>query len=556
MLRGSGFSSRGRIFCIAAALAAVLLYLAPLGSYPLMEPDEGRYAEIPREMIESGDYVTPRLNYVKYFEKPALLYWANAANFKIFGENEFAARLFPALCALGGAAVTAAFGATLYGRRAGLIAGAVTATSLLYFVVGTLNITDMPLTFFLTLAFASFYAAHVRRERRLYALFYLACALAVLAKGLVGVVLPGAVIFLYILITREWKLFVEPLYLPGIILFFAVCAPWFVMVCRENPDFFHFFFVQEHFLRYTTKMHGRYEPFWYFLPMVPAGLVPWAAFLPPLLSRRSVLRSPESAEQKRANIYLLLWCGVILLFYSMSDSKLIPYIVPCLPPLALLAGADVDRMASTGTWHGGALWWLAAEAVLLGGGLVAAALLSGEYVNSSQALAIVLRAVPAMLAMPLAVWFFGRKDGGAAVRALAVCALVFIWGLQGLYGVVAPTRTLKDAAQAVNVMYRAGDTVAAYDEILQGLSFYTGRRVMCVAERGELEFGASKPEAEGWFPTKEGFLEMWNSGEKNFILVVEKGGRFDSLFPDGRTGASSMVEAGDYLVLVKRKDVE
>ncbi len=153
MLAFDKFSSdslRGvRFFVIAAA--AVLLYLVPIGAYPLMEPDEGRYAEIPREMVESGDFVTPRLNYVKYFEKPALLYWANAANFAIFGQNEFAARLFPALCALAGAATTAVFEASLYGRCAGFIAGAVTTTSLLYFAIGTINITDMPLTFFLTL---------------------------------------------------------------------------------------------------------------------------------------------------------------------------------------------------------------------------------------------------------------------------------------------------------------------------------------------------------------------------------------------------------------------
>lgn len=257
----SSTSSRGARFCVVTALAAVLLYLAPLGSYPLMEPDEGRYAEIPREMVESGDFVTPRLNYVKYFEKPVLLYWANAANFMLFGENEFAARLFPALCALGGVFVTAAFGASLYGRRAGFIAGAVTATSLLYFAIGTINITDMPLTFFLTLAFASFYTARTSGRKRWYVVFYLASALAVLTKGLVGVFLPRLVIFVYILLTREWRLFVEPLYLPGLLLFFAACVPWFWLVCRENPDFFRFFFVQEHFLRYTTKMHGRYEPF-------------------------------------------------------------------------------------------------------------------------------------------------------------------------------------------------------------------------------------------------------------------------------------------------------
>lgn len=554
----SSTSSRGARFCVVAALAAVLLYLAPLGSYPLMEPDEGRYAEIPREMVESGDFVTPRLNYVKYFEKPVLLYWANAANFILFGENEFAARLFPALCALGGVFVTAAFGASLYGRRAGFIAGAVTATSLLYFAIGTINITDMPLTFFLTLAFASFYTARTSGRKRWYVVFYLASALAVLTKGLVGVFLPGLVIFVYILLTREWRLFVEPLYLPGLLLFFAACVPWFWLVCRENPDFFRFFFVQEHFLRYTTKMHGRYEPFWFFLPLLPAGLAPWTAFLPSLLSRRSVIRAPRCDSERRANIYLLLWAGLILLFFSMSDSKLIPYIVPCLPPIAVLIGADIDRMIAERQWHGGALAWLAGEAVLLGGGLVAAAALCGDYADTAQTMRVVVKAVPALAAMPLLAWFFtsrGRGDFDRAAKALVLCALLFTWGLQGLYSIIAPTRTLKNVAELVNAERRGGETIAVYDEVAQGLSFYCRARVMTVGELGELEYGAKQPEGEGWFPDRSWFLRIWDSGARDIILVVEKGGRYDSLFEGRETNASKTIDAGEYIILIKRKDV-
>lgn len=554
----SSDSSRSVRFFVIAAAAAILLYLVPLGAYPLMEPDEGRYAEIPREMAESGDFVTPRLNYVKYFEKPPLLYWANAANFAIFGQNEFAARLFPALCALAGAATTAVFGASLYGRRAGFIAGAVTATSLLYFVIGTINITDMPLTFFLTLAFASFYTARTSGRKRWYLLFYLASALAVLTKGLVGVLLPGLVIFVYILVTREWRLFIEPIYLPGLILFFAAAVPWFWLVCRENRDFFHFFFIQEHFLRYTTKMHGRYEPFWFFLPLLPAGLAPWTAFLPALLSRRSVIRAPRCDSERRANIYLLLWAGLILLFFSMSDSKLIPYIVPCLPPLAVLIGADIDRMLSDKRWHGGALAWLTGEAVLLGGALAAAAALGGEYANTAQTLHVVVKAVPALAAMPLLAWFFtsrGRRDFDGAAKALVICALLFTWGLQGLYSIIAPTRTLKNVAELVNAERRGGETIAVYDEVAHGLSFYSKTRVMTVDELGELAYGAKQPEGEGWFPDKSRFLRMWDSGAHDIILAVEKGGRYDSLFKGRETNASKTIDAGKYIILVKRKDV-
>ncbi|MFR5881674.1 MAG: ArnT family glycosyltransferase [Cloacibacillus evryensis] len=187
--------SKRNIFFIAIAAALVLLYIVPLGSYPLMEPDEGRYAEIPREMIESGNYITPMLNYVKYFEKPVFL--LDKRRQPYLQAEQFAAR-GTALCALAGALATGMLGAFIYGRIAGFIAGVVTATSLLYFAIGTINITDMPLSFFLTLAFASFYAAHVKEEKKYYLLFNFACAMALLTKGLIGVVLPGAVIFHYL----------------------------------------------------------------------------------------------------------------------------------------------------------------------------------------------------------------------------------------------------------------------------------------------------------------------------------------------------------------------
>ena len=166
-----------------AALFIILVYIAPLGSYRLMEPDEGRYAEIPREMIETGNYVTPMLNYVKYFEKPAMLYWMNAVSFQVFGQNEFAARFPSALCGLLGILATGLLAASVFGFWPGIIASVVTATSLLYFAISSINITDMPLTFFLTLAMAAFYVGHTKRDRRWYLLFYAAMALGLDCGG-------------------------------------------------------------------------------------------------------------------------------------------------------------------------------------------------------------------------------------------------------------------------------------------------------------------------------------------------------------------------------------
>lgn len=546
--------SRRRFLYLAIAAAIVLLYIVPLGSYPLMEPDEGRYAEIPREMIASGNYITPMLNYVKYFEKPVFLYWMNAASFHVFGQNEFAARIGTALCALAGAGVTAWLGTLMFGIHAGALAGIVLSTSLLYFAVGTINITDMALSFFLTLTFAAFYAAQKTGNKRWYLAFYFGAAMAVLTKGLVGFVLPGAVILCFILLTRRWKLFYEPLYIPGILLFFAVVMPWFYLVCRDNPDFFRFFFIQEHFLRYTTKMHHRYEPFWYFLPMIPAGLMPWTAFFFALFSKKSVMRSPETAEDRSAVIYLLLWSGVILLFFSVSDSKLIPYIVPCLPPLAVLIGADMVRMAKDRAWHGGVLQTLCVLGGLLGAGLIAYPFFGSEA-SFSQAVPISLNAGLPLIFGPLLAWYLTsprRRDFSMAVRTLCFCSLIFVAGLLGVYQILAPTRTMKDVSDVIIKEMKPGDTIVAYDEVLQGIPFYTKQRVMMVGSPGELDYGAAQPEGRGWFLTEQEFLPLWRAKKRSFILVTKKGDRIDKLFGSGDTGASKSVDVGKYIILFNR----
>ena len=540
---------------IAAAAALILIYIAPLGSYPLIEPDEGRYAEIPREMIASGNYITPMLNYVKYFEKPVFFYWMNAAAMRVFGENEFAARISSALCALGGAAAAAVLGAYVYGLTAGLISGIVTATTLLYFAIGTLNLTDMPLTFFLTLAFVSFYIANAGGKKRYYLLFYFSCALAVLTKGLIGVVLPGAVVFFYMLTAEQRKHFFSPLSLPGIVLFFAVSVPWFYLVCRDNPDFFRFFFIQEHFMRYLTNMHGRYMPFWFFFAIIPAAVMPWTAFLFALCGKESVLRAPESGEERCAAKFLLIWFGVILLFFSFSHSKLIPYIVPCIPPAAVLIGADISRMADGEKWHGFAPQLLAALNCFLAAALFYY-VFTGEELTSAEALPIAVKAGAALIAMPLSVFCFtggGRKRFKEAAAALCIFSVVFAWGMQSAYGVVAPQYSMKEVSEIILKESDGNETIAAFDDVLQGIPFYTKRRVLMVGSPGELEYGSKQPEGKGWFLSRKEFLRQWYGGKKSFILVAKNDGRLDSLFPKGVPRTAKRFDARDYIVLFSGK---
>lgn len=527
-----------------------VIYFAPLAGHQLLEPDEGRYAEIPREMLESGNYITPMLNYVKYFEKPPLLYWLNALSFKVFGENAFAARFPTALSAILGIFTTGLLGAFMFGRRAGTKAAVITGTSLLYYAIGTINITDMLLSFFMTVTAAAFYVGNSLRDRRWYLLAYAAAALGVLTKGLVAVVLPGAAGVAYFCLTRQWRRLPEVFYLPGILLFAAIAVPPFYVICRTNPDFFHLFFIQEHFLRYATKMHHRYEPFWFYLPLIPVAVMPWTGFLFSLFSKRGTLRSPDTSEMRDANIFLLVWLAVLLLFYSASSSKLIPYIVPCIMPITLLMAANSDRMLIRGEMHGGVLGWSIGIWTLFALAAFAYTLI-GDDMTPLEDITISAGIAATLLVGAFFAWFYmRRRDYEKAFFSLSIGAILFAFGLQSIYMPLDRTRSVWPVARAVLSEQRPGETIAVYNEVLHGMPFYTKQRVVLVEYEGELGFGANQKEGEGWFPSRAEFLELWRGGEP-FVLVVENR-RIANLCPDGESGGEKL-EVGKYTIFFNRE---
>src|SRR5256712_7669153 len=278
-------------------------------------------------MLAGGDCIPPRLNGFKYFEKPPLQYWATAAFFKVFEVEDWAARLWTALTGFAGLFLVLAAGNRLFGPPAGLYAAAVLAGSPLYVMLGQINTLDMGLTFFLCGAVFAFVLGHMF-------LAWAACALAVLSKGLIGIVLPLATLALYILIKRDWALLGKMKIFSGGALFLAIAAPWFIAVSLANDEFLRFFFIQEHFQRFTTGMHGRADPAWSFLLSRAAGV---ARRLLPL--GFTLFHSVKGkAERFDVVLFLALWALVVFAFFSASGSKLPSYILPMFPPLALLVG--------------------------------------------------------------------------------------------------------------------------------------------------------------------------------------------------------------------------
>ena len=390
----------------AAALWLLLavIWFGTLGIRPLYKADESRYGEISREMVASGDWVTPRLNGFKYFEKPPLQYWASAALFEVFGDHDWVARLWTALIGFAGIGMVLYAGNRLFGPPVGIYAAAVLAASPLYVLLGQVNTLDMSVAFFLSAAIFAFASGQML-------LFWAACALAVLSKGLIGIVLPGGALFLYMLARRDWGLIRRVRLVPGIALFLLITAPWFIAVSAANAEFAHFFFVQEHFQRFTTQMHQRVHPAWYFIAVLAAGMAPW---LVPL-SHAAV-----RALRRRTDTELLLWIWalVVFVFFSASSSKLPPYILPIFPalavlaarsltrpvlmsqsllsiPLALGAGLAVHRLAANGPYAGYAFWILIAT-LILAAAAAAALVLAWRYRMTPAILALACGSLVAM----------------------------------------------------------------------------------------------------------------------------------------------------------------
>ena len=242
---------RSRTIVLLALLA--LLWFGGLGQRSLIHPDEGRYAEIPREMLATGDWLTPRLNAIKYFEKPPLQYWATATGFAAFGLSEWSARLWPALTGFLTALLVAFTGRRLFGRDAGIAAGVITLGNIYFFAMGQVITLDMGLTFFMTAMLCATLIAQsgMGSRRRWMLLAWASAALAMLSKGLIALALPGAALVLFTLVARDPAIWRRLEIGWGLVVFLLIAAPWFIVVSIVNPEFPEFFFLHEHFARFT-----------------------------------------------------------------------------------------------------------------------------------------------------------------------------------------------------------------------------------------------------------------------------------------------------------------
>ncbi len=527
---------RGKVLVLF--VVPLILYVSLLSFMPLMEPDESRYSAIPSAMNKSGDYVLPRLKEAVYIEKPPLAYWATALSFKIFGENEFSSRLFVGLCAWGCILLVYSMGRFFHDERTGLYGAAVLTTSLFHFAIGHINILDMPVALFLSLAiWAGYrYCAAGERKEWLY-LSYLASALAFLTKGLIGIVFPAAVIVIWLIAIKRWRDIFKLLSPLGIFIFLVVALPWPLLAQQAHGDFFRFFFIQEHLQRYATTMHHRNEPVYYYIPILIAGTLPWCAFLWLALKGKAAIWKGAGFFRKEELLFLLTWAGFITIFFSLSSSKLIPYIAAVFPPLSLLMGRTFrlydekpfDRSAGSRLRTGSVEGWFSRGQlpVIFQSLLFIVALAVAPFVDKERPVTLwwpwIAVPVVAQLAMIFLPGYVRRRTGRNWFVTVYIIAALFLGSLVfPLAHFLSPYKSALVLVQAVKKYVPADQVLYQYDMSLYGVDFYGRMRTPVVDDIGEVRYGSEfLPPAEraGYFLTSPEFFQLLRSRRETYCAT-------------------------------------
>ena len=499
---------------IAISVIFAAAWFATLEVRKLQHPDEGRYAEIAREMVATGDWVTPRLDGLKYFEKPPLQYWLTAISFSTFGLNEWAARLPPALgMALALLAIGYA-GARIASPAVGVYAALAFGGMLWPIGIAHIVTLDALLTAWLGAALAAFLIAQCgvedpRDGRRWMLLAWAAIAGATLVKGPVAIVIPGGALVLYSLTTRDFAIWKRLHLIAGLALLLLLSAPWFIAVSLKNPEFARFFFIHEHLDRFLTSEHRRTGAPWYFVPLLLVGLIPWTGvFLS--TAWRSWRDAPRTSNGFSWPRFCLAWTVFVFCFFSVSGSKLPSYILPLFPCAALLIAWQLERLPQSVLYK----WTMAAAATAT---VVLVVMLAG-YNDIAARLAdartplsiyrefepwLVAALVVAVAGSIPALFAFARDSAARRTVGIVIVTLATLFATQLAFVGDDAFRTTRSAADIVTALERSTPPydpnapfyqVEMYD---QTLPFYLKRTTTLVDYRDELALGLDAEPARG-----------------------------------------------------------
>jgi len=525
----------------AALLLMAVLFFARLGDLPLIDPDEGRNAEVAREMAQAGAWVVPTYNAIPYLDKPALYFRAVALSFTFFGRSEATARLPSALSATLLAVMMFAFCRRVYGERAAALTVIVLATTPLIIGFARLVIFDMPLALFTTAAILAGYRAEEDPPsacRRWLLCGAASSAVATLIKGPVGFLVPVAVLTVFHLVERRPRAILRMLAPRNLVLFFAIVLPWFLALVYTHPEFLRYGLVEESARRFLTRSFRRTEPVYYFGPVLLLVFYPWSALLP----EAALIAWRNRGRWMRADRFLILWAVVVVVFFSLSQSKRPGYILPAIVACAALTARLFDhalaesegraiRLVLRGTMWIALLSTAAAAALSLNLGRPdrLQALLgfeSNEFGRLQPDLGVLVVSVLVVALAAFAVRL--RGDARLALAVFALPAVLFLsvgFGTAARYAEASSSRALARAIPPLP----PGTIIACLECFAVGLPFYVGEPVIYITERGRggltsnyvryrLKRGATWPDTL----VRLGDREQWLSRQTASVYVLTK----------------------------------
>ena len=493
-MTGQQFGKEEYYAILVLCVLCLVVFFFRLGSHPLWDVDEGMHASTSKDMVLSGDWVTTRVNGKNFYDKTVLFNWFAALSFLVFGFTEFAARMPAALLGLGTVLVTYLLGRRLFGPRAGLLGGVVLATGPEFIVLSRSVMHDISLAFFITLALSFFFIAFSTGHRRgvNLVLFYASLGFAVLAKGPIGLLLPGLIIGLFLLVKGRLAFLKEMSLGWGALVFLAVAAPWYVLISIRNEDYVSYFFLKQNFGNFLSKVQAHHpEHFYYFVPVLLGGMLPWSFFVPLAVVRplRQGLRNLDDGV-----LFLLLWFSVIFFFFSAANSKLATYILPAFPAVALLVGRLWDEMMTTAAagLRKGIGWSLAPLPVLFLAATIyimvkrpEARKLQTLYGMSLQDMSGLLIALTVILFIAL-LFFLARKYWSAfsALAATFVAGMLFF--ITAYAPIMDPYRSTRTLAKEMDSALPPGEPLVFFWRLWDSALFYTDRRATILHTEKEL----------------------------------------------------------------------
>lgn len=540
---------------LGLAIVFSVFYFIWLGHTPLFTPDEGRYTEIAREMLRSHDFVTPRLDAVPFLDKPALYYWLQAAALGVFGIKEVAVRFFPACFGIAGCLLCYGFGRALFNRRTGLLAALLLATSPLYFAAAHYANLDLEVAVLISGSLLSLITALKNPAQPKVGLLYLAYAFAgfaFLTKGMIAIAFPALILAAWILLLGRWSVILRLRLFTGLLLSAAIALPWYALAQHANPDFLHYFFVEQQVSRFlSTGEFNNKTPFWFYLPIVLIGFLPWTSFL--FQSLVKTIQSIWANKQAHATeLFLVCWLAIVFVFFSIPHSKTITYILPVFPPMALLTAHTLSTKWASAKNHA-----LPAIIFTVLCSLFGSALLLDYHFHW---LALSSAMTPTLTALGCLLIFGGVISLCLSrVRLPILLGYLTAWSVAFLLILTANApylndRTIKPLLPDLKAQLQPTDAVVSYYDFYQDLPLYLDRTITIVADWQS----PTIPTKDNW--QRELWVQMKDRKENNLIDNAAFATRWRShqrlfVFLDQKYLSQFQATVGEYHLINQYKDV-